>query len=159
MEGAGMMQVGVQGGHQRGPFQDDAHARMAVTMNATLVSLGATKEPFQIEVVTGNVGHVFAHEQAGDKGVHGLGHRLSHRLVRAMEASLERAEGGPPLWHRAAVRIERGGHLAKVIDSLFHGLLLWLDMGEAPADGVGQPLQPLLCRPPFFAFRFRCRED
>ena len=154
-----MMQVGVQGGKQRGSFHDDPHACMAVAMNATLMPLGATKEPFQIQIVTGNVGHVFADEQAGDKGVHGLGHGLPHRLVRALKASLERSKQGPTPWHRAVVGVERGGHLANVVHSLFHGLLLWLDLGQAPVDGVGQSLQPLVCRPPFFASRFRCRED
>lgn len=123
-EGAGMMQVGVQGGNQRGSFHDDPHACMAVAMNATLMPLGATKEPFQIQIVTGNVGHVFADEQAGDKGVHGLGHGLPHRLVRALEASLEGSKQSPTPWHRAVVGVERGGHLAKVLHSLFHGLLL-----------------------------------
>lgn len=154
-----MMQVGVQGGDQRGSFHDDPHARMTVAVDATLVPLGTAKEPFQIQIVTGNVGHIFADEQAGDKGVHGLGHRLPHRLVRALEASLQRTKAGPPPWYRAAVRVERGGHLAKVLDSLSHGLLLRLDLGQAPVDGVRQSLQALVCRPPFFAARFRCRED
>jgi hypothetical protein len=154
-----MMQVGVQGDHQRGAFHDDPHARMAVAMDATLVTLGATKEPLQIQIVTGNVRHVLADEQAGDKGGHGLGHRLPHRLGRALEASLQRTKEGPPPWHAAAVRIERGGHLAKILDTILQSLLLLLDLGNAPVDGVGQSLKPLVCRPPFFASRFRCRED
>lgn len=159
MEGAGMVQVGVQGGNQRRAFHDDAHAGMAVAMDATLVPLGATEEPFQIQIVTGKIGHFFADEQAGDKSIHGLGHRLPHRLVRASKASLEGSKQGPTPLHRAVVGVERGGHLAKVLHSLLHGLLLCLDVGNAPVDGVRQPLQPLLCRPPFFTSRFRCRED
>lgn len=154
-----MMQVGVQGDDQRGAFHDDPHARMAVAMDAALVPLGAAKEPFQIQIVTGDIGHVFADEQAGDKSRHGLGHLPSYRLVRALEASLQRTKGGPPLFHAAAVRIERGRDLADVRDPLFHRLLLRLDVGEAPVDGVDQPLQFLLRRPPFFASRLRCRED
>jgi hypothetical protein len=84
VEGVGMMQVGVQYGDQRGSFQDDAHARMSVAMNATLMALGATEESFQIEIVTRKVGHVFAYEKAGSKGVHGLGHRLPQGMIRPL---------------------------------------------------------------------------
>jgi len=84
VEGVGMMQVGVQHGAQRGPFHNDAHARMSVAMNATFVALGATKEPFQIQIVTREVGHLFADEKAGGKGVHGLGHRLPQGMVRPL---------------------------------------------------------------------------
>jgi len=79
-----MMQVGVQYGDQRGSFHNDAYARMSVAMNATLVALGTTKEPFQIQIVTRKVGHVFAYEKAGSKGVHGLGHRLPQGMSRPL---------------------------------------------------------------------------
>jgi hypothetical protein len=83
-----MMQMGVQHRDQRGAFYDNAYARMSVAMNATLVALGATKESFQIQVVTRKIGHVFAYEKPPGKGVHGLGHGLPHRMVRPLEASL-----------------------------------------------------------------------
>lgn len=159
VEGAGMMQVGVQGGDQRGAFHDDPHTRMAVAVDAALVTLGATKEPFQIQIVTRKVGHLFADEQTGDKGLHGLGHRLPHRLVGLLEAPLQRTKQGPTPGHAAAVGIKRGGDLAKVLDPVLQGLLLLLDLGNAPVDGVRQSLQAFVCRPPFFASRFRWRED
>lgn len=131
-----MMQMGVQRGDQCGSFHDDAHAGMSVAMNATLVTLGATKEPFQIQIVTRKVGDVFADEQAGGKGVHGFGHRLPHRLVRPLETSLQRTKEGPTLFPAAAVGIQSGRDLAEVFDPILHGLLLLLDLGEAPVNGV-----------------------
>jgi hypothetical protein len=132
-----MMQVGVQHGDQRGSFHHDAHPRMSVAMNATLVPLGATKEPFQIQVVTREVGHLFADEKAGGKGVHGLGHRLPHRMVGPLEASLQRTKESATLFPAAAVRIQSSGDLAEVFDPILQGLLLLLDLGEAPVHGVG----------------------
>jgi len=111
-----MMQVGVQHGDQRGSFRNEAHARMSVAMNATLVTLGATKEPFQIQIVTRKVRHVFADEKAGGKGVHGLGQRLPHRLVRSLEAALQRTKEGPTLFPAAAVGIKSGRDFADVLD-------------------------------------------
>jgi len=132
-----MMQVGVQHGDQRGSFHHDTHARMSVAMNATLVALGTTEEPFQIQIVTRKVGHVFADEQAGSKGVHGLGHRLPHRMVGPLETSLQRAKEGPTLLPTAAVRIQSGHDLAEVFDTILQGVLLLLDFGEALIHGVG----------------------
>ncbi len=43
-------------------------------------------DEFQIQVVPRKVRHVFAHEQAGGKGVPGPGQRLPPRLVRTLEA-------------------------------------------------------------------------
>jgi hypothetical protein len=156
VNGYGMMQVGVQGGDQRGSFHDDPHARMAVALDVTL---GTAKEPFQIQIVTRKVGHLFADEQARDKGAHGLGHRLPPRMVGRLEAPLQRTKKGPTPGHAAAVGIESGGDLAKVLDPILPGLLLLLDVGNAPVNGVRQSLQSLVCRPPFFASRFRWRED
>ena len=153
------MQVGVQHGDQRGSFHDDAHTRVSVAMNATLVALGTTEEPFRIQIVTRKVGHVFADEKAGGKGVHGLGHRLPHRMVGPLEASLQRTKEGPTLFPAAAVRIQSGRDFADVFDTILQGLLLLLDWGETPVNGVCQALQSLLRRPPFFASRFRWRED
>jgi hypothetical protein len=90
-----MMKVGIQHSDQRGSFYNDAHARMLVAMNATLVALGTTKEPFQVQVIPRKIGHVFADEKPSRKGVHGLGHRLPHRMVGPLEASLERTKGSP----------------------------------------------------------------
>ncbi len=131
-----MMQVGVQHGDQCGSFHDDTHAGMSVAMNATLVTLGATKEPFQIQIVTRKVRHLFADEKAGGKGVHGLGHRLPHRMAGPLEASLQRTKEGPTLFPAAAVRIQSGRDFADVFDTILQGLLLLLDLGEAPVHGV-----------------------
>ena len=79
-----MMQMGIQYSDQGGSFQDDAYAGMLAAMDATLVALGTTKEPFQIQVVTRKIGQVFAYEKTGDKGVHRLGHRLPHGMVRPL---------------------------------------------------------------------------
>ena len=154
-----MVQVGVQHGDQCGSFHDDAHAGMSVAMNATLVALGITKEPFQIQIVTRKVGHVFADEKAWGKGVHGLGHRLPHRRARSLEASLQRKKEGPTLFAAAAVGSKRSRNLSDVLDAIFQGLLWLLDLGEAPVNGVRQTPQSLWRRPPFFTFRFRWRED
>lgn len=132
-----MMPVGVQRGDQRGSFHHDTHARMSVAMNATLVALGTTEEPFQIQIVTRKIGHVFTDEQARGKGVHGLGHRLPHRMVGPLEASLQRTKEGPTLLRAAAVRIQSGRDLAEVFDTILQGVLLLLNFGEAPVHGVG----------------------
>jgi len=135
-----MMQMGVQHSDQRGPFNNDAYARMSVAVNATLVALGTTKEPFQIQVVTRKIGYVFAYEKTGDKGVHGLGHRLLHRMVGPLKTSLQRTKEGPTPFHAAAVGIESGGDVANVLDTILQGLLLLLDLGNAPVNGVRQSL-------------------
>ena len=135
--------MGVQRGDQGGSFHDDAHARVSVAMNATLVALGTTKEPFQIQIVTRKVGEVFADEKAGGKGVHDLGHRLPHRVARSLEASLQRTEESPTLFAAAAVGIKRSRNLADVFDTTLQGLLLLLDLGEAPVKGVRQVPQSL----------------
>ena len=153
------MQMGVQHGNQRGTFNDDAYARMSVAMNATLMPLGTTKEPFQIQVVPWKIRQVFAYEKTRGKGVHGLGHRPPHRMVGPLKASLQRTKEGPTPFHAAAVGVESGRDLADILDAIFQGLLWLLDLGEAAVNGVRQSPQSLLRRPPFFASRFRWSED
>ena len=150
-----MMQMSIQHGYQCGSFKDDAYARMSVAMNVTLVPLGATKESFQIEIVTRKIGQVFADKQTPGKSIHGLGHRRPQRMVGSLEASLERTKGSPTLFDAAAVGIKSGRDLSDVLDAVFQGFLLLLDLGEATVDGVRQSPQSLWRRPPFFASRFR----
>jgi hypothetical protein len=132
-----MMLMGVQGRDQRGSFPNDTEASVLVTVNVTLVPLGTPREPFQIQVVPRKVGHVFADEEAGGKGVHGPGHRLPHRMVGPLEASLQRTKESPTLFPAAAVRIQSGCDVAEVFDTILQGLLLLLDLGEASVNGVG----------------------
>ena len=54
-------------------------------------------------------------------------------MVGPLEASLQRTKEGPTLCGAAVVRIEGGGDLADVLDTIFQGFLLLLDLGEVLA--------------------------
>ena len=76
-EGGRMSQMGIQRRDEGGTFLDDAHPRMGVSVDASLVSFWGTEESFEFEVVSGGPGIVFPHEESGIEALHRLGHVLS----------------------------------------------------------------------------------
>jgi len=91
-EGSWMIEVSIQGQGESRTFQDDPNASVATAMNTPLVALGTAKEAFEVEVVAREVRDVFAHEEPGSEGLHGLGHGLAPRMDRAAESLLELLE-------------------------------------------------------------------
>jgi len=78
--------MGVESVHQRGTLDDDANARVAMTVDAPLMTLGQAKPTLQIEVVLDFCKRVRANEKTGAEAEHDLDHVLVNRLCRPLEA-------------------------------------------------------------------------
>jgi hypothetical protein len=88
-----MSEMGIQRRDEGGSFLDDAHPGMGVSVDASLVSFGGTEESFEIQVVVGQSGIVFSHEESGMEAVHGLGHMLSDGVFVRLPSLLKGEEG------------------------------------------------------------------
>ena len=147
--------VGVQRVHQRRPFLDDPHPRMAMAVDPTLMPLGQAGPTLQIEIVVDLIEAVTASKEAGAEAPHQPRHLPVDRIAVAVKASEDRLEVGLTPGRGLRCRVQGRGHLPDGLDVAPDGLLLGFDQVQALVDAGGQPAQLLLCGPPFFASRFR----
>jgi hypothetical protein len=147
--------VCVQGMHQRGAFQNNANPRVAMAVNPPLMTLGQAKPPLQIEVVLDLHKHAFAHEQAGEKADHHLGHLFVNRVPGLLESLDQSLELRPPIVAGPYPRFEGRGDFLDVLGVLADRLLLDAYFVSATVDAGGESAELLLCESPFFASRFR----
>jgi hypothetical protein len=85
-----VLEVGVERQEEGRALMDEAHARMAVPMDAPLMALGRAEESFEVQIIPREVGVVAADKEAGSEGRHGL----RQRAVRGFRASLPAAPEG-----------------------------------------------------------------
>ena len=150
-----VLQVGIEGQQQRGPFLDQTDPGVLVTVDAALVPFGLFEPAFQVEVVLRQF-RVFApHKQAGGKAGHDVAHVLPHRVLTALQLLPQGVKALLPLITRATRRSEDGVDRPHVRHLLAHLLLCGLHDAQAPVDMAGQTGESVMGRPPFCASRFR----
>ena len=153
------IQVSVEHGDESWPFLDDANPGVAVAVDVSLVAFGQTEEAFQIEIVVGQVRLLAADKQAGEKAGHHLTHMLSDRIVAGLELVPQGFETRLALGGSALERVESRVDLGHVRYLLANELLGFLDGGQAAVDAVGQPLELVVSRDPFFSSKLIWRES
>ena len=150
MNGSGCERVRVQGMHQRRAFQNDANPRVAMAVDPPLVTLGQAKPPLQIEIVLDLLKLALAHEQAGEKADHHLGHLLVNRVPGLLESIDQLLELLLPLRAAPRSRFEGRGDFLDVLDVAADRLLF----GLALRRGRGRCSRPVgrvaALRTPFF---------
>lgn len=149
----------VQSVYQRWSFHDETHSCVAMTVNATLMTLGQAKPALQLEVVLELLQRGRADKQAGGKACHDLSHLEVNRVLRGGETLLQVHERTLPLGAGLRLRVEGHRYRRDVFDVATQGLLLVVDSVEAAVDAVREAAQLLLCEPPFFSSKLRCSDS
>jgi hypothetical protein len=147
--------VGVQRMHQRRPFLDDSHSRMAMAVDPTLMPLGQAEPALQIQIVVDMIQGVTARKEAGAEAPHQAGHVLVDRITVAVEAGEERVEVGLTPGGFLRRWVQGRGHFLDRLDVAPDRLLLGFHQVQSLVDAGGQSAQLLLREPPFFASTFR----
>ena len=147
--------MGVQSMHQRWPLQDNSNPRVAMTVDAALVTFGDAKPTLQIQIVVERRKRVFAHEQTGQEARHHLSHLLVDRGLAVLEAIDQGLEFLLPLGASLRARFERRGDFRDVLHVVTQRLLVRSDGAETAIDAVGQAVELRLGEPPFLASKFR----
>lgn len=111
-----MRDMGVQSMHQRGPFQDDTHAGMAMTVNASFVAFRDAEPALQLEIVSDLLEDPFANKEAREEARHHLHHLLVNRLLRTLQSPGQRLECLLPRRAGLALGFERRGYFLEVLD-------------------------------------------
>src|SRR6516165_11433555 len=78
--------VCVQSMNQCWSLQYDANPRVAMTVDSSLMTLGQSKPPLEIEIVLDLFKLALADEKAGEKADHHLGHLVANRILCTLEA-------------------------------------------------------------------------
>jgi hypothetical protein len=150
-----MRGVCVQSMHRRRSLQNDANPRVAMTVDAPLMTLGQAKPPLEIEVVLDLFKLALADEKAGEKARHHRGHLVVNRVFCTLESINQLFELLLPSGAGLVPRFEGGGNFLDVLDVFSDRLLLVPDVVQPSVDAIGQSAELLFCEPPFFSSKFR----
>ena len=145
----------VQSMYQRWPLQDNSNPRVAMAMDAALVTLRNAEPTLQIQIVVDRCKRAFADEQAGQETRHHLSHLLLDRGLGVLEAIDQGLEFLLPLGASLRARFERRGYLRNVLHVVSQLLLFRSDGVETAVDAAGQAIELPLGEPPFFSSKFR----
>ena len=154
-----MCDVGVQSMHQRRSLQDDSYPRVAMTVDAALVTLRNAKPTLQIQIVRERGERGFAHKQARRKAHHHLSHLLVDRRLGALKAILQGLELLLPLRTTCAFRFEGRRHRRNVLHIAAQRFLFGFDGVEAAVDAAGQAVELRFGEAPFFSSKLRWIES
>src|SRR5438876_1478667 len=159
-KGGIMMHVCIKCQHQRWTLLYQPNARMATTMNPTLVAFGTFEPTLQIQIVFWKIGHLSPHKQPRLKTAHHLGKLLVNGVNACLPLLPQRDELCLTLLPCGfVVRLEDALDCSQVLDivrNLRQGLAGAL---QAAVNTTGQPLQQRLCTPPFWASRLRSSDS
>ena len=147
--------MGVQGMNQRRSFQDDPDPRVAVAVDAALVTLRQAEPTLQIQVVADLLERPLADEQTGQEARHHHGHLSVNRVIGPFEASDQAFERLSPLGGTVLPGVEGRGDLLDVLDVAADRFLVGPDRVEAAVDATGQSVELLLGEPPFCSSTLR----
>jgi hypothetical protein len=78
--------------HHRRSFLDHPYPRVTVAVDPTLVPLGHTEPPLQVQVVLHRREIVSAREEAGAEARHQVGQVLMNRIAVAVQTTQDRVE-------------------------------------------------------------------
>src|SRR4051794_12959934 len=126
-----------------------------MAVNPPLMTLGQAKPSFQIKVILDLFKQAFAHEQAGEKTDHHLGHLLVNRVPGVLESIDQFLELRLPIGTVTYPRFEGRGDFLDVLDVVADRLLFVAHFVPAAVDAAGESAELLLCESPVFAPRFR----
>ena len=158
-EGVRVLEVSIQRQEKGGSLLHDAHPRMRMSVNASLVPFGVSKPAFQIQVVLGKVQEVASREQAGRETSHHLTNVSAEGIPTSQERAPDLVERGPAVFRGTVFRIERRFYPAEVLNLPPNPLVGFLDGREPSIDASGEPLEVVVRGPPFLASRLRCRDS
>ena len=128
---------------------------MAMSVNPPLMTLGQAKPSFQIQIVLDLFKQAFAHEQAGEKTDHHLGHLLVNRVPGLLEPLDQFLEPFLPLGAAPFACFEGRGDVLDVLGVVADRLLFGAHFVPAAVDAAGESAELLLGESPFFAPKFR----
>jgi hypothetical protein len=148
-ERIGMCAMGVEGMHQRRSFQDDPNPGVAMAVDPSFVPLGQAKPALEIEIVSDLFGLALAHEKAGEKARHHLGHLPVNRVLLTGESIDQFFKRLLPLCAGPLSGFEGRGDFLDVLDVLSDCFLLVSNSFESTVDAAGQSAELLFCEPPF----------
>lgn len=154
-EGVRVPDMSVERQQQRGTFLDQAHPGMGMSVDAALVAFGIPKPAFQIEIVLGKVQQVAPGEQSRGETLHHPSHVPAEGIHIPQELAPGLVELGPALFRGTVFRIEGRFDRANVLHLSTNHLLRFGDGGQSSVDASGEPIESLVCGPPFFASRLR----
>lgn len=143
--------MGIKDGDESWSFLNDANSGVAVAVDMSFVAFGNAEESLKIEIVVGQVRLVAADKQAGEKAGHHLSHVLPDWIVAGLKLVPQGFKTYLALWGRASDGIESRVHLGHVSYLLANELLSFFDGGQAVVDAVGQSLELIVSRAPFFS--------
>jgi hypothetical protein len=151
--------VRIQGQEQRRSVLNDANARMAVTVDPTLVALGQAKPPLEVEIVPDRFQLGPTDEQPGEEADHDLGHVPANRVLGTLEAIDQFLELLLPRRAVVPCGFEGRGNFLDLLDVSSDRLLLGSDVVQSPVDASGQPSEFGGSESPFFSSKLRWIES
>src|SRR5712691_200835 len=159
-KGSIMMHVCIKCQHQRWTLLYQPNARMATTMNPTLVAFGTLEPTLQIQIVFWEIGRLTTHKQPRLKTAHHLGKLLVHGVSACLP--------GLPQQDELPLTLFPCGRSARHQGAL-HGLQILDVVANLPQDptydfqsavnATLQTCQQRLCTPPFCACTLRSSES
>ena len=132
---------------------------LAMAVDPTLVALGQAKPPLQVEIVSDLLKLGSAHEEAGEKADHDLGHVPVNRIRDTLEALNQVFESLPACLVVVPFGFEGRGNLTDFLDVFLDRLLFGSDMFQPAVDAPGKTAELGFRDPPFFSSKFRWIES
>ena len=116
--------VCVQSMNQCWSLQYDANPRVAMTVDSSLMTLGQSKPPLEIEIVLDLFKLALADEKAGEKADHHCSHLVANRVLGTRESIDQLLELLLPSGAGLALRFEGDRNFLDVLDVLSDRFLL-----------------------------------
>src|SRR5215475_12455913 len=155
-----MMYVCIKCQHQRWTLLYQPNARMATTMNPTLVAFGTFAPTLQIQVVFRKIGRLATHKQPRLKTAHHLGKLLVNGVSACLPRLPQRDKLPLTLFPCGLLARPQGTiHCLQVLDvlgNLLQGLACDI---QSAVNATDETFQPRLCTPPFCACRLRSSDS
>ena len=133
--------MGIQRQQECGAFLHNAHPRMPVPVDTSLVPFGLPKPTLQIQVVLEAWQRVSTDEEACGKAGHHRRHVVVKWGVEACELLLQACKLGLPRRGRTVRTGQRGRDTLDLVQVLTDDHLFRLHLGHAAVDTGGQALE------------------
>jgi hypothetical protein len=154
-EWLGVPAVSIQRQKECGPFLHDPHSGVGMPVDASLMPLGFSEEAFQIQIVLREVQQIPPDKQTQCETLHHSSDVLAKEILASHEPELYLVEFCPALFRGTVFRIEGRLDRANVLDLSANLLLVFGDRGKPPVNAPGEPIELIVCGPPFSMSRLR----
>jgi hypothetical protein len=132
--------MGVQDKHQRWAFLHNAHSRVRMAVDASLVTFGLPKPTFQVEIVLGPIRSVVPHEQPRLKTRHHFSQVLLVPILTGLVLGSQGCELLLTLDTRTVHDIECSRYFGHFLDLLADRFLRRSHGLQTAFDALGQTL-------------------